>query len=51
MEVLYGDPARIWSPWCTGPMTTAVIDSGHHMAEEAPAQLADALVRFLAPTG
>ena len=36
MELLYGDPAAVWAPWCDQPVTTAVIDSGHHMAEEAP---------------
>jgi len=48
METLYGDPAAVWAPWCADPVTTAVIDSGHHMAEEAPEQLADVLGRFLA---
>jgi haloacetate dehalogenase len=48
MEILYGDPARIWAPWCAQPVRSAVIDSGHHMAEEAPAELAECLRDFLA---
>lgn len=47
MELLYGDPAVIWSAWCTEPPTSSVIDSGHHMAEEAPEQLAGTLQGFL----
>ena len=47
MGLLYGDPARIWTPWCTEPVRSAVIDSGHHMAEEAPEQLAAVLAEFL----
>ena len=47
MEHLYGDPAAVWAPWCDQPVTTAVIDSGHHMAEEAPGQLSRVLRRFL----
>ena len=48
MEELYGDPTDVWRPWCRLPITSAVIDSGHHMAEEAPAQLADVLLQHLA---
>ena len=47
MEQLYGDPARIWHDWVAAPLTTARIDSGHHMAEENPDQLAAALLRHL----
>jgi haloacetate dehalogenase len=45
-ETLYGDPAAVWGPWCEQPVRSAVLDSGHHMAEEAPEQLADALAAF-----
>ena len=31
----------------TGPLSGVRIDSGHHMAEEAPEELADALAEFL----
>jgi haloacetate dehalogenase len=48
MADLYGDPARVWAPWCRLPVEAAVIESGHHMAEEAPTQLAELLGAFLA---
>jgi haloacetate dehalogenase len=47
MEHLYGDPAAIWRDWVDAPIDTARIDSGHHMAEEKPEQLAAALTAFL----
>ena len=47
LGLLYGDPAAVWTPWCTEPVRSAVIDSGHHMAEEAPEQLAAVLNDFL----
>lgn len=47
MEELYGDPARVWESWCRLPVRSAVIDSGHHMAEEAGDQLADVLLDHL----
>ena len=33
--------------WTTGPLAGGPIDSGHHMAEEAPGELAVALAGFL----
>ena len=47
MEELYGDPLAIWRSWVAGPLQGARIDSGHHMAEEAPEQLAAELAEFL----
>ncbi|MFI9406962.1 alpha/beta fold hydrolase [Nocardia sp. NPDC052316] len=47
MAELYGDPADIWRSWVSGELTSARIESGHHMAEENPDQLAETLVRFL----
>ena len=47
LEELHGDPVEIWREWATGPLEGVRIDSGHHMAEEAPDELASALVRFL----
>ncbi|WP_131105084.1 alpha/beta fold hydrolase [Ornithinimicrobium sufpigmenti] len=47
LEDLYGDPTLIWARWCSGPLSGAVIGSGHHMAEEAPGQLATTLTDFL----
>ena len=46
MVDLYGDPLAIWRPWADD-LTGASIASGHHMAEENPAALAEALHRFL----
>jgi haloacetate dehalogenase len=45
---IHGDPVAIWRPWVTGLFSSAVIDSGHHQAEEQPGQVADALLNFLA---
>jgi haloacetate dehalogenase len=47
MEELYGDPLSIWRTWVDAPLQGARIASGHHMAEEAPEQLADVLTEFL----
>ena len=47
MSRLYGDPTDIWKAWCNGPIESAILDSGHHMAEEAPAELAWVLAKFL----
>jgi haloacetate dehalogenase len=43
---LYGDVLGIWRRWASDLRGT-VIESGHHMAEEAPDQLAAALLDFL----
>jgi haloacetate dehalogenase len=48
MEQLYGDVLAIWKPW-THDLRGGPIDSGHHIAEEAPETLAQALTRFLPP--
>jgi haloacetate dehalogenase len=47
MADLYGDPAQVWRSWCRLPVSSSVIDSGHHMAEEAPEQLAHVLLQHL----
>jgi haloacetate dehalogenase len=47
LEDLYGDPLRIWQSWADD-LRGHGIDSGHHMAEDAPEELADALVAFAA---
>lgn len=44
-EELYGDLLAIWREWADD-VRGAPIDSGHHMAEEAPAELATALRAF-----
>jgi haloacetate dehalogenase len=46
LEDLYGDPVKIWARWADD-VSGHGIDSGHHMAEEAPEELAAALVAFL----
>jgi haloacetate dehalogenase len=43
---LHGDPLAIWTNWAHD-LTGHPIDSGHHMAEEAPTPLAEALAAFL----
>jgi haloacetate dehalogenase len=45
---IHGDPVAIWRRWVSGPLSAAVIDSGHHQAEDAPEELAAALAEFLA---
>jgi haloacetate dehalogenase len=49
MEDLYGDPAAVWRGWAPD-LRAASIDSGHHVAEENPGALGDALVEFLERT-
>ena len=44
LEELFGDPVEVWRSWVSGALTSARIDSGHHMAEESPAQLAGVLL-------
>jgi haloacetate dehalogenase len=47
LEELHGDPVAVWRPWLTGPVRGVKIDSGHHMAEDAPDELAAAITEFL----
>ena len=49
MVDLYGDPVAVWRPWAEN-LIGASIDSGHHIAEEAPGELVDHLLRFFAGT-
>lgn len=46
LEELHGDPREIWHAWADD-VAGEPIDSGHHVAEEAPDDLVDALLRFL----
>jgi haloacetate dehalogenase len=48
LEDLHGDPRLIWADWTTDLRGGGPIDSGHHLAEEAPDELAAALIPFLA---
>ena len=47
IEAIYGDPLAVWRPWVSGSLDGRAIDSGHHQAEEAPEELAAALLAFL----
>ena len=46
LEQLYADPLAIWRHWADDVRGHG-LDSGHHVAEEAPGMLADALIGFL----
>ena len=47
--ILPADAARpeLWRPWVAGELQSRPIHSGHHQAEEAPEELASALLDFL----
>ena len=45
---IHGDPVEIWRPWVAGELQSRPIHSGHHQAEQAPAELVEALADFLA---
>ncbi len=47
LEDLYGDPVKIWRQWAPDVRGHG-IDSGHHVAEEAPEALASSLAAFFA---
>ncbi|MFJ8828272.1 alpha/beta fold hydrolase [Streptomyces sp. NPDC102467] len=47
LQSLHGDPVRLWNRWATDARGHG-IDSGHHMAEQAPHALVGALSGFLA---
>lgn len=42
---LYGDVVEVWKGWATDVQGTG-LDSGHHMAEEVPDELAASLLQF-----
>lgn len=46
LEELYGDIPAIWQRWAELTVSGSGIDSGHHMAEEAPVLLAHELETF-----
>ena len=48
LEDLYGDPLAIWRDWADD-LRGRSIDCGHHIAEEAPAELAGVLTDFFSP--
>ncbi|MGY1773111.1 alpha/beta fold hydrolase [Blastococcus sp. SYSU D00813] len=47
LEELHGDPRAIWAHWTDDLRGGGPVDSGHHVAEEAPDALVAALVPFL----
>jgi len=46
LDALYGDVLGVWRPWAPN-LRGHGINSGHHMAEEAPEELVEALLSFL----
>jgi haloacetate dehalogenase len=50
LEQLYGDVLAVWRPWTT-QLSGRGLNSGHHMAEEIPEEVADELGRFLQARG
>jgi haloacetate dehalogenase len=50
LESLHGDVLAVWRSW-THTLTGRGLDCGHHMAEEAPDELAAELLAFLARPG
>jgi haloacetate dehalogenase len=48
LEDLHGDPRLIWRGWADD-VSGHGVDAGHHVAEDAPEDLAAALVPFLLP--
>jgi haloacetate dehalogenase len=46
MELLYGHVLGVWAAWTTD-LQGGPIESGHHMAEEVPRELADRIARFV----
>ena len=45
-ETLYGDVLAVWKPWVSD-LQGFSLNCGHHMAEEAPEELAEHLASFL----
>lgn len=46
LELLYGEPLEVWRSWAPD-LRGGRIDSGHHMAEEAPDDVAREITSFL----
>lgn len=46
LEDLYGDPLAIWQDWAGDILLGQPVGCGHHIAEEAPAELAALLTAF-----
>jgi haloacetate dehalogenase len=50
MEALYGDVLAVWRPWADD-LTGGPIESGHHVAEEAPGPLAEQIAALVPSKG
>nr|WP_246705279.1 alpha/beta hydrolase [Rhizobium sp. RM] len=48
---LYEDVLEVWKPWSAYPVYGKGIHCGHHMAEEAPVELARELTTYFMKTG
>jgi haloacetate dehalogenase len=48
MEYLYGDVIDVWRAWADD-VSGAPIESGHHLAEEAPGPFAEQIAAFVTP--
>ena len=46
LDFLYGDPLDVWRRWAVD-LRGRPIDSGHHMAEEVPDELAREIATFV----
>jgi haloacetate dehalogenase len=46
IEELYGDPVAVWRDWAVD-VRGLPLESGHHMAEEVPKELASAIAAFI----
>jgi haloacetate dehalogenase len=44
---IHGDPVAIWSPWVSQTLERHLIPSGHHQAEQAATEVAEAVLAFL----
>ena len=47
MEDLYGDVVAVWRAWA-GDVSGTAIQSGHHVAEEAPGPFAEEIAALVA---
>ena len=46
MGELYGDVLAVWEPWAA-ELRGGPVESGHHVVEEAPDELAAMIAEFL----
>lgn len=46
IKKLFPNIIHIWQSWCDKTITSGDIESGHHLAEEAPEKLSQSLIKF-----